>query len=87
MLPLTHQYGVHDAEAYLLERLGDVRAALQLLCRTVQLATQQLVNAILEGLVTPDALASPHTPLHRASTLVGSLIVNVPWRQIVADLG
>ncbi len=29
VLPCCHEYGVQDAEAYLLERLGDIPAALQ----------------------------------------------------------
>ena len=75
MLPLCHQHGVHDAEAYLLERLGDVQAALELLCSEVEACTQQLVASVLQGGIMPDA--SPLTPLHRASTLVRLLLVTL----------
>lgn len=56
MLPLTHQHSVHDAEAFLLERLGDVQAALDLVCASVKQSSQELVEAVLQGRLLPDAL-------------------------------
>lgn len=48
-LPLCQQHGVHDAEAYLLERLGDIPAALCLYTTAVRTCNSALVEAVQGG--------------------------------------
>ena len=48
-LPLCQQHGVHDAEAHLLERLGDVPAALRLYTTAVRTCNTALVEAVQNG--------------------------------------
>ncbi|KAK9840784.1 hypothetical protein WJX81_004448 [Elliptochloris bilobata] len=49
VLPATERYGVTDARAFLLERLGDVTAALQIHVDAAAAANDALVEAVLAG--------------------------------------
>lgn len=52
-------------QAYLLERLGDVQAALGLLCADVESSTQSVIAAILNGtLQAEDSLPRTSTKVH-----------------------
>lgn len=46
---MFEQYAVADAEAFLLERLGDISAALAIHVRQLDAAARHLVASILEG--------------------------------------
>ena len=48
-LPLCQQHGVHDAQAYLLERLGDIPAALHLYTTAARTCNTALVEAVQGG--------------------------------------
>ena len=48
-LPYCQRYGVRDAEGFLLERLGDVSAAVKLYTASLAEANRQLVTAVMAG--------------------------------------
>ena len=56
VLPFCQRHGVTDAEAYLLERLGDVTAALCIYVGRLEAATSGLVDAVLSGQLPPSEL-------------------------------
>ena len=56
VLPFCQRHGVTDAEAYLLERLGDVTAALRIYVGRLEAATSGLVDAVLSGRLPPSEL-------------------------------
>ena len=57
VLPATERYGVADARAFLLERLGDVAGALAIHVDAAAAANAALVDAALAGRIAPGALA------------------------------
>ena len=48
-LPHCQQYGVRDAQAYLLERLGDIAAAIKLYVQDIERCNAALIQAVLQG--------------------------------------
>ncbi|KAL0018560.1 hypothetical protein WJX77_004866 [Trebouxia sp. C0004] len=48
-LPSCQRYEVNDAHAYLLERLGDVAAAIKLYVRDIQRCNSALIQGVLQG--------------------------------------
>ena len=50
-----------DAQAFLLERLGDVAAALKIYAQRLQRTTSTLVDAVLRGVIAPEQLLA-HGP-------------------------
>ncbi|CAL8466179.1 g5715 [Coccomyxa elongata] len=59
VLPYTQRFGVDDAQAYLLERLGDVQAALGIFCGAAERANAALVARILDGSIPAHFLPAP----------------------------
>eukprot|EP00884_Botryococcus_braunii_P022622 jgi/Botrbrau1/9043/Bobra.0376s0020.2 len=57
VLSFTQQYKVRDAEAYLLERLGDISAALAIHVSHVEAMAERLLSDVLEGTLPLAALA------------------------------
>ena len=58
-LPACQRWQVNDAQAYLLERLGDVAAAIQLYVRDIEACNQALVAAVLQGQVLLPNVSTP----------------------------
>lgn len=59
-LPHCQRFGVNDAQAYLLERLGDIAAAIQLYVQDIQRCDAALIQAVLQGdLLLPCVTATP----------------------------
>ena len=48
-LPHCQQFEVNDAQAYLLERLGDIAAAIKLYVQDIQRCNAALIQALLQG--------------------------------------
>ena len=48
-LPHCQRFEVNDAQAYLLERLGDVAAAIKLYVKDIQRCNAALIHAVLQG--------------------------------------
>lgn len=48
-----------SAQAYLLERLGDVQAALGIFCAAAERSNAELVTRILDGSLPASALPAP----------------------------
>lgn len=58
-IPACQKYGVHDGEAFLLERLGDVTSALNLYVRNIEQCNATFVEETLSGHVQlPNMTAS-----------------------------
>ena len=48
-MPCCHRYAVNDAQAYLLERLGDIAAAIKLYVHDIEQCNAALIQSILQG--------------------------------------
>lgn len=60
-----------DAQAYLLERLGEISAALEIYVRELEASTQALIDAVLGGKIPPAKLAAVVKPKCSHSRLLG----------------
>lgn len=70
-LPHCQRFEVNDAHAYLLERLGDIAAAIKLYVRDIERCNAALIHAVLQGdmqlpnVTTASGRFEPSWPLHR----------------------
>ena len=48
-MPSCQRFEVNDAQAYLLERLGDIAAAIKLYVKDIQGCNAALIHAVLQG--------------------------------------
>ncbi|KAL3136710.1 hypothetical protein ABBQ38_005943 [Trebouxia sp. C0009 RCD-2024] len=59
-LPHCQRFGVNDAQAYLLERLGDIAAAIKLYVQDIERCDAALIQAVLQGQVLlPNVATAP----------------------------
>lgn len=71
VLPYCQQFGVLEAQAYLLERLGDIPAALDIYVQQLEQAARALVDAVLSGRVPAAQLQAAGHPRASHSRLLG----------------
>ena len=77
-LPQCQQFEVNDAQAYLLERLGDIAAALKLYLQDIERCNAALISGVLAGhVLLPNVVTASGRYLQARHAYVHTSSVNV----------